>query len=144
MEAANRGAYDVDAMSLGLNIVLPFEQKPNPYISNEFCFQFHYFAIRKLHFMLRAKALVVFPGGYGTFDELFEGLTLRQTQRMQQLPIILFGEEFWRNCVNFDYLAECGVISPEDIELFTFVETPQQAWDAIVDFHKARNDPIFG
>ena len=144
MEAANRGAYDVDAMSLGLNITLPYEQKPNPYISNEFCFQFHYFAVRKLHFMLRAKALVVFPGGFGTFDELFEGLTLRQTQRMQQLPIILFGEEFWRNCINFDYLVESAVISPEDIDLFTFVETPQQAWDAIVDYHKSKNDPIFG
>ena len=142
MEAANRGADDVGAVSVGLNIALPFEQKPNPYISNEFCFQFHYFAIRKLHFMLRAKALVVFPGGFGTFDELFEGLTLRQTHRMQQLPIVLFCEEFWRNTINFDYLVECGVISPEDIELFTFVETPQQAWDAIVDYHKARNDPI--
>jgi len=136
MEAANRGAYDVGATSVGLNIALPFEQKPNPYISTEFCFQFHYFAIRKLHFMLRAKALVAFPGGFGTFDELFEGMTLRQTQRMQQLPIILFGEEFWRNCINFDYLVECGVIAPEDIDLFTFVETPQQAWDAIVEFHK--------
>jgi len=143
MEAANRGAHDVDAMSIGLNIMLPYEQKPNPYISNEFCFQFHYFAIRKLHFMLRAKAMVAFPGGFGTFDELFEGLTLRQTQRMQQLPIILFSEEFWRNCINFDYLIESGVISPEDIHLFTFVETPQQAWDAIVDYHKARNDPVF-
>jgi uncharacterized protein (TIGR00730 family) len=143
MEAANRGAHDVGATSVGLNISLPFEQKPNPYISNEFCFQFHYFAIRKLHFMLRAKALVVFPGGFGTFDELFEGLTLRQTHRMQQLPIILFGEEFWRNVVNFDYLVESGVISPEDIDFFTFVETPQQAWDAIVDFHKAHGDPTF-
>ncbi|MCL2622081.1 MAG: TIGR00730 family Rossman fold protein [Planctomycetaceae bacterium] len=137
MEAANRGAYDVGATSIGLNIALPFEQKPNPYISTEFCFQFHYFAIRKLHFLLRAKALVVFPGGFGTFDELFEGLTLRQTQRMQQLPIILFDEEFWSKTVNFDYLVESGVISPEDLELFTFVETPQQAWDAIVRFHKA-------
>jgi len=144
MEAANRGAHDVGAMSIGLNIALPFEQRPNPYISNEFCFQFHYFAIRKLHFMLRAKALVVFPGGFGTFDELFEGLTLRQTQRMQRLPVILLGEEFWRNCINFDYLVESGVISPEDIELFTFVENPQQAWDAIVDYHQAKNDPIFG
>ena len=141
MEAANRGAYDVGATSVGLNISLPFEQKPNPYISNEFCFQFHYFAIRKLHFMLRAKALVVFPGGFGTFDELFEGLTLRQTHRMQQLPIILFCEAFWRKTINFEYLVECGVISPEDIELFTFVETPQQAWDAIAEYHKVRNDP---
>jgi len=141
MEAANRGAYDVGATSVGLNISLPFEQQPNPYISTDFCFQFHYFAIRKLHFMLRAKALVAFPGGFGTFDELFEGLTLRQTQRMQQLPIILFGEEFWRNAINFDYIVECGVISPDDLELFIFVETPQQAWDAIVNYHKTRNDP---
>ncbi len=141
MEAANRGAHDVGATSVGLNISLPFEQKPNPFISTDFCFQFHYFGIRKLHFMLRAKALVVFPGGFGTFDELFEGLTLRQTHRMQQLPIILFGEEFWHNTVDFDYLVECGVISPEDLDLFVFVETPQQAWDAIVEYHKARNDP---
>ena len=141
MEAANRGAHDVGSTSIGLNISLPFEQRPNPYISRDYCFQFHYFAIRKLHFMLRAKALVVFPGGFGTFDELFEGLTLRQTHRMQQLPIILFDEEFWRKTINFDYLVECGVISPEDIELFTFVETPQQAWDAIVDYHRTRNDP---
>ena len=141
MEAANRGAHDVGATSVGLNIALPFEQKPNPYISTDFCFQFHYFAIRKLHFMLRAKALVAFPGGFGTFDELFEGMTLRQTHRMQQLPIILFGEEFWRNAVDFDYLVECGVIAPEDLGLLTFVETPQQAWDAIMDYHKARNDP---
>ena len=141
MEAANRGSHDVGATSIGLNISLPFEQKPNPYISRDFCFQFHYFGIRKLHFMLRAKALVVFPGGFGTFDELFEGLTLRQTHRMQQLPIILFGEDFWHNTINFDYLVEAGVISPEDIRFFTFVETPQQAWDAILEYHKARNDP---
>ena len=140
MEAANRGAHDVGATSIGLNISLPFEQKPNPYISRDYCFQFHYFAIRKLHFMLRAKALVVFPGGFGTFDELFEGLTLRQTHRMQQLPIILFCEEFWRNVINFDYLVEAGVISPEDIDLFTFVETPQQAWDAIIEYHKSHNN----
>ena len=143
MEAANRGAYDVGATSVGLNIALPFEQKPNPYISTDFCFQFHYFAIRKLHFMLRAKALVAFPGGFGTFDELFEGLTLCQTQRMQQLPIILFGEEFWRKCINFDFLVECGVISPDDFRLFSFVESPQQAWDAIANYHKMCNDPSF-
>jgi len=135
MEASNRGAYDVGAASIGLNIALPFEQKPNPYISSDFCFQFHYFGIRKLHFLLRAKALVAFPGGFGTFDELFEGLTLRQTHRMQQLPIILFGEEFWRTAINFDYLVDCGVISPEDIDLFSFVETPQEAWDTILKFH---------
>ncbi|MDR1384958.1 MAG: TIGR00730 family Rossman fold protein [Planctomycetaceae bacterium] len=142
MEAANRGAHDVGGTSIGLNIQLPFEQRPNPYISSQFCFQFHYFGIRKLHFMLRAKALVVFPGGFGTLDELFEGITLRQTHRMQQLPIILFGEGYWRNVINFDYLVEAGVIQPEDLEIFSFVETPQQAWDTIVAYHKTHNDPI--
>jgi len=140
MEAANRGAFDVGSTSIGLNIQLPFEQRPNPYISSQYCFHFHYFAIRKLHFMLRAKALVAFPGGFGTLDELFEGLTLRQTHRMQQLPIILFGEEYWRNVINFDYLVEAGVIHSQDLELFSFVETPQEAWDAIIAYHQARND----
>ncbi|MDR1494284.1 MAG: TIGR00730 family Rossman fold protein [Planctomycetaceae bacterium] len=143
MEAANRGAHDVGGISVGLNIQLPFEQRPNPYISSQFCFQFHYFGIRKLHFMLRAKALVVFPGGFGTLDELFEGITLRQTHRMQQLPIILFGEEYWRNVVNFDYLVDAGAIQPEDLELFSFVETPRQAWEEIVAYHKIHNDPAF-
>ncbi|MDR1959356.1 MAG: LOG family protein [Planctomycetaceae bacterium] len=142
MEAANRGAYDVGARSIGLNIKLPVEQYPNPYISNEFCFQFHYFGIRKLHFMLRAKALVVFPGGFGTFDELFEGLTLRQTHRMQQLPIILFAEDYWRKAVNFDYLVESGMIAEEDLDLFVFVKTPEEAWNAIMKYHKDHNDPI--
>ena len=143
MEAANRGAHDVGSMSIGLNISLPMEQTPNPFISNELCFQFHYFGIRKLHFMLRAMALVVFPGGFGTFDELFEGLTLRQTHRMQQLPIILFGEEFWRTAVNFDYLVETGVIDRDDLDLFIFVESPEQAWDEIVKYHKKHNTPLF-
>lgn len=143
MEAANRGAHDVGSQSIGLNISLPMEQTPNPFISNELCFQFHYFGIRKLHFMLRAKALVVFPGGFGTFDELFEGLTLRQTHRMQQLPIILFGEEFWRKAVNFEHLVETGMVSPEDLELFVFVETPEQAWEEIVKYHKKHQDRLF-
>ena len=135
MEAANRGAHDGGGVSIGLNISLPFEQRPNPYITPDLCFQFHYFALRKLHFLLRAVALVAFPGGFGTFDELFEGLTLRQTGKMQKLPIILFGEKFWRKCINFDYLAEVGVISPGDLDLFKIVETPEEAIDAILDFY---------
>lgn len=138
MEAANRGAADAGGVSLGLNITLPHEQQPNPYITPELCFQFHYFAIRKLHFLLRAAALVAFPGGFGTFDELFEGLTLRQTGKMQSLPIILFGEKFWRKCVNFDYLVESGMISPEDLHLFKFVDTPEEAVEAIIDYYERR------
>ncbi len=135
MEAANRGAHDVEALSVGLNIKLPFEQQPNPYISPQLCFLFHYFAVRKLHFMLRAKALVVCPGGFGTFDELFEALTLRQTQRMQPIPIIIFGEPFWRKTVNFDYLVETGVIDRQDLELYHFTESPREAWEIIKSFH---------
>lgn len=135
MEAANRGAFDAGAVSIGLNIALPHEQAPNPYITHDLCFQYHYFAMRKLHFMMKARALVVFPGGFGTFDELFEGLTLRQTGRMQALPIIIFGKEFWQKCFNLDYLAETGMISPEDLDLFTYVDTPQEAWNAIRDFY---------
>ncbi len=137
MEAANRGAHEMDAPSVGLNIKLPYEQKPNPYISPQLCFQFHYFNIRKLHFMLRAKALVACPGGFGTFDELFEALTLRQTERMQQIPIILFGEKFWRGCINFEALSDSGVIDRRDLELFHFTESPQEAWDIIKSFHRS-------
>jgi len=136
MEAANRGAHDVGALSVGLNIQLPYEQKPNPYISPQLCFQFHYFAIRKLHFMLRAKALVVCPGGFGTFDELFEALTLRQTERMQPIPIIIFGEDFWRQTINFKHLSETGVIDRRDLELFHFTESPHEAWEIIKSFHR--------
>ncbi|HBT75935.1 MAG TPA: 3-isopropylmalate dehydrogenase [Planctomycetaceae bacterium] len=135
MEAANRGAFEAGAISIGLNIKLPFEQRPNPYITPELCFQFRYFAIRKLHFLLRAKALVVAPGGFGTFDELFEALTLRQTNRMQPIPIILFGESYWRKCVDFDYILETGVIDRDDLDLFTFTESPKEAWDIIKSFH---------
>ncbi len=138
MEAANRGAHEIDAPSVGLNIKLPYEQKPNPYVSPQLCFQFHYFNIRKLHFMLRAKALVACPGGFGTFDELFEALTLRQTERMQQIPIILFGEKFWRSCINFEKIAEHGVIDRRDLELFHFTESPREAWDIIKSFHRER------
>ena len=136
MEAANRGAHDAGALSVGLNIKLPYEQRPNPYISPQLCFQFHYFAIRKLHFMLRAKALIASPGGFGTFDELFEALTLRQTERMQSIPIIVFGEDFWRRCVDFKYLAESGVIDRRDLELFHFTESPREAWEIIKSFHR--------
>jgi uncharacterized protein (TIGR00730 family) len=136
MEAANRGAYEAGALNIGLNIKLPYEQRPNPYISPPLCFQFHYFSIRKLHFLLRAKALVACPGGFGTFDELFEALTLRQTERMQPIPIILFGEEFWRKCINFNALVEAGVIDRKDLELFYFTESSQEAWNIIKHFHE--------
>lgn len=136
MEAANRGAHDAGAQSIGLNIQLPFEQHPNPYMSPHLCFQFHYFNVRKLHFMLRAKALVCAPGGFGTFDELFEGLTLRQTERMQIIPIILLGSEFWKKSVNFDYLVETSVINRDDLELFHFTDSPQEAWDMIKAFYR--------
>ena len=136
MEAANRGAHEAGAQSIGLNIKLPYEQRPNPYTSPHLCFQFHYFNVRKLHFMLRAKAMVCCPGGFGTFDELFEGLTLRQTERMQLIPIILLGTEFWKTCVNFDYLAETGVIDRNDLELFHITDSPQEAWNVIKAFYR--------
>jgi len=131
MEAANRGAYDAGAESIGLNIVLPFEQKPNEYITPALCFQFHYFAIRKMHFLMRAKALIVFPGGFGTLDELFETLTLIQTRKIKPIPVLIFGKEFWKRIMNFDALVEEGTISPEDIELFKYVETAEEAWEVI-------------
>ncbi len=136
MEAANLGAYDVGAKSVGLNITLPHEQAPNPYITPELCFQFHYFALRKLHFLFRAKALVVFPGGFGTLDELFDALTLRQTQRMQAIPIILFGEAYWSRVIDFQFLADEGVIADEHLELIDFAETPAEAWELIKQFHR--------
>lgn len=136
MEAANRGTHDVNAKSIGLNIVLPFEQKPNAYVSEELCFQFHYFAIRKMHFLMRARALVAFPGGFGTLDELFETLTLIQTKKIKPVPVILFGREFWERVINFDFLVEEGMISPKDIELFRFAETAEEAWDIICDFYE--------
>lgn len=135
MEAANRGAYDVGAPSIGLNITLPFEQTPNPYITPGLCFQFNYFAIRKMHFLLRAKALVCFPGGFGTLDELFTTLTLRQTGRMQKIPIILYSKEYWNNIIDFQFLADEGVISDKHLELFQYTETPAETWQVICDFH---------
>ncbi|QDU58217.1 LOG family protein [Aeoliella mucimassa] len=135
MEAANRGAYDVGAKNVGLNIELPHEQEPNPYITPELCFQFHYFAMRKFHFILRAAALVVFPGGYGTLDELFNTLCLRQTGRMQAIPIILYGRKYWESIINFQQLADEGVIADEHLDLVQFAETPEEAWIIISDFH---------
>lgn len=134
MEAGNRGAHDVHAPSIGLNIVLPHEQAPNPYVTPELSLNFHYFAIRKMHFIMRAKAVAVFPGGFGTMDELFETLTLIQTGRMERIPLILFGEKFWRTMVNFDALADFGTIAPDDIKLLNFVETADEAW-AIIERH---------
>jgi uncharacterized protein (TIGR00730 family) len=135
MEAANRGAFDVGAKSIGLNIDLPHEQEPNPYITPELCFQFHYFAMRKFHFILRAKALVVFPGGYGTLDELFDTLCLRQTNRMQAIPIILYGRDYWESVLNFTKMADEGVIDDDDLDLFSYAESPEEAWKFIADFH---------
>jgi uncharacterized protein (TIGR00730 family) len=131
MEAGNRGAYEAQGKSVGLNIVLQHEQRPNPYITPELCFQFHYFALRKMHFLMRSVALVCFPGGFGTLDELFEVLTLTQARKVRRRPIVLFGESFWRKLINFDFLVETGMISPEDVHLFQFVETAEQAWEVI-------------
>ena len=136
MEAGNRGAFDAEAKTIGLNIRLPFEQHPNPYITPELCFQFHYFAIRKMHFLLRAKALVAAPGGFGTFDELFEVLTLIQTHRSAKVPVILMGEDFWRQAVNFEFLADQGVIADEDLKLFRFANTADEALEEIREFYK--------
>jgi hypothetical protein len=139
MEAANRGAFDVRGKSLGLNIVLPQEQRPNPFVTPELCFQFRYFAIRKMHFLMRAKALVAFPGGYGTLDELFETLTLIQTGKVPPVPVVLFGREFWDRVLRFDVLVEEGMISAEDARLFSYAESAREAWDTISSFHAGLN-----
>ncbi len=144
MEAANRGAWEAGAKSIGLNITLPHEQYPNPYLTPGLCFRFHYFALRKLHFLLRAKALVAFPGGYGTLDELFETLTLIQTRKIKPLPVILVGESYWRKAIDFDFLAEEGVIDEEDRELFWFAETAIDIWEGILQWHEANGTPLFG
>ena len=136
MEAANRGAQEMGALNVGLNIVLPHEQSANPYISPSLNFKFHYFALRKMHFMMRAKALVAFPGGFGTLDELFEIITLVQTKKAKPVPIILFGSEYWKRLFNFEVLIEEGAIKREDLALFQYVDDPQLAWDAIKDFYK--------
>lgn len=135
MEAANRGAADAGGISIGLNIVLPFEQQPNPYITPELCFQFHYFAIRKMHFLKRARALVACPGGFGTFDELFETLTLIQTRKIKPVPIVLLGREYWQRIINFEAMLEEGVIEEEDLALFQFVDTAEEAWVLIKKYY---------
>ncbi|MEP3347087.1 MAG: TIGR00730 family Rossman fold protein [Litoreibacter sp.] len=135
MEAGNRGALDAGGRSVGLNIVLPHEQAPNEFVTPELCFNFHYFAIRKMHFLMRASAVTAFPGGFGTLDELFEALTLIQTGRMQRVPFVLFGEAFWRSIINWEALSEAGTIAAEDLDLFHFVETAEEAI-AIIDAHQ--------
>jgi uncharacterized protein (TIGR00730 family) len=132
MEAANRGALEAGAPSIGFNITLPAEQKPNPYITPELSFRFHYFAMRKMHLAMRASALAIFPGGFGTMDELFELLTLQQTHKAPRAPIVLFGEAYWRRIVNFEALAEEGMISPEDLALFEYAETAEEGWASLV------------
>ena len=132
MEAANRGAADAGAPSIGFNITLPDEQSPNPYITPELSFRFHYFAMRKMHLAMRANALAIFPGGFGTMDELFELLTLQQTRKAPPAPVVLFGEAYWRRIVDFDALAEEGMISPADLKLFEFAETAEQGWASLV------------
>ncbi|MCX7905829.1 MAG: TIGR00730 family Rossman fold protein [Elusimicrobiales bacterium] len=136
MEAANRGAYECGEKSIGLNITLPMEQDPNPYISPELCFRFHYFAIRKMHFVMRAKAMIAFPGGFGTLDELFEVLTLVQTGKKSKIPVILLGESYWKKVINFKLMAKLGYISEEDLKIFTYVNKAEEAWKIIKDFYE--------
>ena len=136
MEAGNRGAAEAGAPTVGFNVVLPHEQAPNPYVTPELSLNFHYFAIRKMHLMMRAKAIAIFPGGFGTLDEMFEALTLIQTRRMERIPVILFGNEFWHRIVNWQALADFGTIAPEDIDLISFVETADEAWKIIGDFYE--------
>lgn len=131
MEAGNRGAADIGAPSVGLNIVLPHEQSPNSYVTPNLSFNFHYFATRKIHFLLRARAVAIFPGGFGTLDEFFETLTLIQTGRMDRIPLLLFGEDFWKRILNFDALAEAGTIAPEDVDLFSVVDTAEEGWEVV-------------
>ncbi len=135
MEAANRGAFDIEAKSVGLSIALPHEQFPNSYITPELCFEFRYFALRKMHFLKRAKALVAFPGGYGTLDELFETLTLIQTRTVEPMPVVLVNEEFWKGTFNAEYLADEGVIAPEDVNLFVYADTAEEIWHHIITWH---------
>jgi uncharacterized protein (TIGR00730 family) len=136
MEAANRGAHEADGISVGLAIALPMEEQANRYVTPALSFRFHYFALRKMHFMMRAKALVAFPGGFGTLDELFEVITLVQTRKSKQVPIVLFGSEYWKRLIDFDFLVEEGVISPPDLELFQYADTPEDAWAVIRNFYQ--------
>ena len=142
MDAANRGAHDAGAKSIGLNIALPHEQYPNPYVSPELCFSFHYFAMRKLHFLMRARALVAFPGGYGTMDELFEVLTLAQSRKIDPVPVVLVGEEYWRRVFDADFLVSEGTIDPEDRELFWYAETARDIWRDILLWYEMRGAPL--
>src|SRR4028118_509021 len=142
MEAANRGAQDMGQESIGLNIVLPHEQLPNPYVTPDLSFQFHYFALRKMHFLLRARAVAVFPGGFGTFDEAFELLTLVQTGKVKPLPILFFGREFWERVVDFGALVEEGVVAPDDLKLFAFVDTAEEAWKHVCDHYAAKDEQV--
>ncbi len=135
MEAANRGAHEAGAQTIGLNITLPHEQRPNPYVTPALSFKFHYFAMRKMHFMMRAKALVAFPGGFGTLDELFEVITLVQTKKSKAVPIILYGSDYWKRLINLEFMLEEGVISPGDVNLIRYVDDPQLAWNAIRTFY---------
>jgi len=141
MEAANRGAAEVGAETIGLNIVLPHEQLPNTYVTPDLSFQFHYFALRKMHFLLRARAVAVFPGGFGTFDEFFELLTLIQTGKVRPLPVLLFGKEFWNRVINFEALVEEGVIAPHDLEIFHWCETAEEAWAFVERFYEEHPAP---
>ncbi len=142
MEAANRGAYDVGAKTIGFNIEIPHEQVPNPYITPGLCFQFHYFGIRKMHFLVRAKALVAFPGGFGTLDELFEALTLIQTRKMDRIPVVLVGREYWETLVDWQFLVDEGSIAPDDLRLFTWAETGAEAWQKILDFYSHSSNRV--
>jgi uncharacterized protein (TIGR00730 family) len=143
MEAANRGAADAGAESVGLNIVLPFEQAPNDYVTPHLSFNFHYFALRKMHFLIRARAVAVFPGGFGTLDEFFELLTLVQTGKTSVLPILLYGKDFWNRVVDFDALVEEGVVAPQDLDLFQFCETAEEGWNYVQDFYRKNAQPLF-
>jgi len=142
MEAANRGAHEAGAKTVGLNIDLPHEQYPNPYVTPELCFRFHYFAVRKLHFLLRARALVVFPGGLGTLDELYETLTLVQTRKIPPIPVVLVGRDYWRRAFDIDYLHEEGVVDAEDRELFWFAEEADEIWDGILTWYASNGRPL--
>ena len=142
MEAANRGAFEAGAKTVGLNIDLPLEQFPNPYISPELCFRFRYFALRKMHFLQRARALVAFPGGFGTMDELFETLTLIQTRTIKPVPVVLIGSRYWKRAVDFDFLLDEGVIDSEDRDCFWFAETAREAWQGIIDWYEQSGEPL--
>ena len=143
MEAANRGAAEAGYESVGLNIVLPHEQAPNPYVTPALSMQFHYFALRKMHFLLRARAVAVFPGGFGTFDELFELLTLIQTGKIKPIPVLLYGRDFWNRVINFDALVEEGVVAPQDMDLFHFCETAEEGWAYVQDYYVKNSERRF-